>query len=607
MPTPGRSTVGRYELRERLGAGGMGTVWHAWDPSLQRDVAVKEVLLPEGMDPQDRAEARARTLREAQATARITNTSVVTIHDVLEHDDSPWIVMELLSGASMQHHLDRHGPMPVEQVEEAARSLLGGLRAAHAAGVTHRDVKPANIMLTDDGRTVLTDFGIANVDGSAALTQTGVYIGSPEYMAPERFEGERALPASDLWSLGVTLYSLLEGHTPFKRDSITGIISAVLTAPMPPPLSVPGYGEDPASAPLRALIGALLDRDPALRPDPAEALALLARERRAYTGGADPAPDTGPQSAPGDGPAPGPGGAGAGVTRWQESGPSGAYPAQRQPTGGHAAFPDTLRPGAPGGPTVPGVMGIPSVSGGSGPQEPQGPPAHTGVSGGHPAHRPNPAGPAAPGAHDTPHPMTAPGRPYRQQPAGRYGAQAPHAPAAPGTGHFTLNGRPAAPGHGSGRAGFAPGTGAPPAPGGREAWAHGAPAAGRPVQVLVAAVMLALNAAYLLFLTVLFAAEAVNGGPTGWGTVLLLGLWGSYSVIGAAGAVLRSRLVFGAVVIVQGIAAIGLFFGLFSVLIYNPEQLAFYVLLLVFNVAIGGLLLLPQRVRSHFGFGGGVA
>jgi hypothetical protein len=127
------------------------------------------------------------------------------------------------------------------------------------------------------------------------------------------------------------------------------------------------------------------------------------------------------------------------------------------------------------------------------------------------------------------------------------------------------------------------------------------------VQVLVAAVMLALNAAYLLFLTVLFAAEAVNGGPTGWGTVLLLGLWGSYSVIGAAGAVLRSRLVFGAVVIVQGIAAIGLFFGLFSVLIYNPEQLAFYVLVLVFNVAIGGLLLLPQRVRAHFGFGGGVA
>jgi len=619
MPTPGRASVGRYELRERLGAGGMGTVWHAWDPSLQRDVAVKEVLLPEGMDPEDRAEARARTLREAQATARISNTSVVVIHDVLEHDDSPWIVMELLSGVSMQHHLDQHGPMPLEQVEEAARSLLGGLRAAHAAGVTHRDVKPANIMLTDDGRTVLTDFGIANVDGGAALTQTGVYIGSPEYMAPERFEGERALPASDLWSLGVTLYSLLEGHTPFKRDSITGIISAVLTAPMPPALSVPGYGSAPAGAPLRTLIGALLDRDAAQRPDPTEALALLARERRAHTGHTATTPGTGPQSAAGGGqPAYGPGSPVAGgVTRWQETGPSGAYSAHRNPTGGEGAFPHTLRPGAPGGPTVPGVIGIPAVPEGPGaPGAPvQGPPGHGGMSGAHPVHSrqtgpqnanpphsggPGTAGAPAPhGTHNTPHPMTARGgQPYQQQPYGP--------PTGQGTGHNTLTGE-ASTGAGPGvaRPGFTPAGGVPPVSGGRQSWAPAGDAAPRPVPVVVAAVMLGINAAYLLFLTVMFGAEALGGDTGSWGTVLLLGLWGSYSVIAAAGTVLRSRIVFGAVVLVQGVAAVGLFFSLFSVLIYNPDQLAFYLAVLVFNLVIGGLLLLPPRVRAYFGVGAG--
>ena len=337
MSFPGRTSVGRYELRERLGAGGMGTVWHAWDPALQRDVAVKEVLLPQGMSAEERAEAHARTLREAQATARISHTAVVTIHDVLEHDSSPWIVMELLSGFSLQHHLDTRGPLPVERVEQAARSLLGGLKAAHAAGVTHRDVKPANIMFTEDDRTVLTDFGIANVDGSTALTQTGVYIGSPEYMAPERFEGERALPASDLWSLGVTLYSLLEGRSPFKRDGITGMISAVLTAPMPPQLSRSGVAEDPRSLALRALIAALLTRDVSARPSPQQALDLLERERQSaqrHVGTHQaPLPDLGTGPRPGHGP-------GAG-----HSGPR--QPPQQHPATGGPGH-DTPSPYAPG-------------------------------------------------------------------------------------------------------------------------------------------------------------------------------------------------------------------------------------------------------------------
>ncbi|GAB3717777.1 serine/threonine-protein kinase [Nocardiopsis nanhaiensis] len=280
MSTTGRTSVGRYELRRRLGIGGMGTVWHAWDPALQRDVAVKEVLLPEGMSDDDRSDAHARTLREAQATARISHRAVVTIHDVLEHDSSPWIVMELLTGASLQEHIDAEGRMTVDRVEEAARALLGGLKAAHAVGVTHRDVKPANIMLTEDDETVLTDFGIANVDGGAAITQTGVYVGSPEFMAPERFEGDRALPASDLWSLGVTLYTLLEGVSPFKRDSITGMMSAVLTAPVPPELTRNEHAKTPQGAALRALIGALLTRDVSARPGPREALDLLERERQ---------------------------------------------------------------------------------------------------------------------------------------------------------------------------------------------------------------------------------------------------------------------------------------------------------------------------------------
>ncbi|WP_051061333.1 protein kinase domain-containing protein [Nocardiopsis prasina] len=340
MPTPGRTSIGRYELRERLGAGGMGTVWHAWDPALQRDVAVKEVLLPQGMSAEDRAEAHARTLREAQATARISHTAVVTIHDVLEHDASPWIVMELLSGTSLQHHIDAGGPMPVERVEQAARSLLGGLAAAHAAGVTHRDVKPANIMFTADDRTVLTDFGIANVDGGTALTQTGVFIGSPEYMAPERFEGERALPASDLWSLGVTLYCLLEGRSPFRRDSITGMISAVMTAPVPRP-SRNEAANSPRSLALLALIAALLTRDAAARPSPREALELLERERHATQGLVETH----------RGPTPGPEASGARPSFRPTGGTQAAYP-RSGTAGGGRPTPNPVRPanGASSGP-----------------------------------------------------------------------------------------------------------------------------------------------------------------------------------------------------------------------------------------------------------------
>ncbi|MFF8767408.1 protein kinase [Nocardiopsis dassonvillei] len=660
MSTPGHSSVGRYELRERLGAGGMGTVWRAWDPSLQRDVAIKEVLLPQGMDPEARAEAHARTLREAQATARISNTAVVTVHDVLEHEDSPWIVMELLSGKSLQYQLDHHGPMPVERVEEAARSLLGGLRAVHAGGVTHRDVKPANIMLTDDDRTVLTDFGIANVDGGAALTQTGVYIGSPEYMAPERFEGKRALPASDLWSLGVTLYALLEGRSPFKRESITGIISAVLTAPMPPRLSLDDAEHSPASAPLRALIAALLARDASARPSPDEALALLEREKQAQEGdggvgtgaqdspgtGGQPVPLTGPQEAdsgswraPGTGAQSVPGGA-------VPTGPSGGYrppfpvagpgtpgqagPGQGAPGTGphppwHAAPSGPNSPGAPqGGPAFPSGPHTPHGPGGpqSGPNGPNGPGFASGPH--NPAFPSGPHGPGFPGGQTGPNlpggtaahgPGTGPGV-YPQAPHAAGHQPAPQLPPPPGaTGQFSLpfpsagtpTGRGPLPGQpvgGPGHPGMFPGHGGGPATGAQTPWER--PRTGMPATVVTAAVMLVLNGLYLLVLAVLFTVESTSGSlEVNGASMAQLYVWGLLSTVAAPALLTRSRLVYGGVVLLQMVAAVVLVLNMFTVVVYAPEQLPVYVLVLLLNLAVAGLLLIPARARAYFGFGAG--
>lgn len=627
MSTPGHSSVGRYELRERLGAGGMGTVWRAWDPSLQRDVAIKEVLLPQGMDPEARAEAHARTLREAQATARISNTAVVTVHDVLEHEDSPWIVMELLSGKSLQHQLDHHGPMPVERVEEAARSLLGGLRAVHAGGVTHRDVKPANIMLTEDDRTVLTDFGIANVDGGAALTQTGVYIGSPEYMAPERFEGKRALPASDLWSLGVTLYALLEGRSPFKRESITGIISAVLTAPMPPRLSLDDAEHSPASAPLRALIAALLARDASARPSPDEALALLEREKQAQEGdggvgtaaqdspgtGGQPVPLTGPQEADsGSWRAPGTG---------AQSVPGGAVPTG--PSGGYRPPFPVAGPGTPGqagpGQGAPGTGPHPpwhaAPSGPNSPGAPQGGPAFP--SGPHTPHGPGfpggQTGPNLPGGTAAHGPGTGPGA-YPQAPHAAGHQPAPQLPPPPGaTGQFSLpfpsagtpTGRGPLPGQpvgGPGHPGMFPGHGGGPATGSQTPWER--PRTGMPATVVTAAVMLVLNGLYLLVLAVLFTVESTSGSlEVNGASMAQLYVWGLLSTVAAPALLTRSRLVYGGVVLLQMVAAVVLVLNMFTVVVYAPEQLPVYVLVLLLNLAVAGLLLIPARARAYFGFG----
>lgn len=633
MSTP-RSSVGRYELRGPLGAGGMGTVWHAWDPALQRDVAVKEVVLPEGMSDEDRDEARERTLREAQATARIRDNAVVTVHDVLEHEGTPWIVMELLSGRSLQHHLDQDGPVSAARAQEAARSLLSGLRAAHAVGVTHRDVKPANIMLTEDGRTVLTDFGIANVDGNTALTQTGVYIGSPEYMAPERFEGERALPASDMWSLGVTLYALLEGRSPFKRESVTGIISAVLTAPMPPRLSAPGGADDPAAAPLHGLIGALLDRDAPSRPTAEQALELLdrAREERDRDGG------TGRVAAlPAGGGAPGDAGAAEGGAEGDGTAPAagptgpatGGAPAAGPGTG---AMPAATGPQSPSGPyTSYTAQGTHTPSGPHTAQGPYAAPGPRTPSGPYPPVPPAPyprSGPQAPPPANPPHPAGGPQNPYAPHPVRPpQGPTGPRPAARPGIAPGTAGGsahtgggahpvppphapRPGAPVPPAGRPGpgvrfdrtaaYGPGrvdTGGVPVPGpGRP------PAPGLSFSVVAACAMLGLNGLYLLALALL----SLGGSGTvfaGWGGPLLLTLWGGVSAASVVGLLLRSRLVYGLVVLLQVAVSVALVFTLFTVVVYTPEDLSFYLAMLLFNLVIGGLLLFPPRARAYFRLG----
>jgi eukaryotic-like serine/threonine-protein kinase len=265
---PGCVVDGRYELLDRIGQGAMGTVWRARDLVLARDVAVKEVRLPNLMSDRERAILRGRTLREAKVSAKLSHPCVVTVYDVIESDGTPWIVMELVAARSLQRMLAEDGPLPPRQAAETGMMLLGALASAHAVGIVHRDVKPGNVLLTRGGRAVLTDFGIAVVDGDPALTLTGMVMGTPGFCAPERIRGEPASPASDLWSLGATLYAAVEGRAPFDGHGSPMAILASIVHSDPPPARSAG--------PLTAVIGALLSKDPAQRPDAACASRMLA-------------------------------------------------------------------------------------------------------------------------------------------------------------------------------------------------------------------------------------------------------------------------------------------------------------------------------------------
>ncbi|MER6952820.1 serine/threonine-protein kinase [Streptomyces sp. NPDC000618] len=259
--------AGRYRLVDAIGSGGMGRVWRAHDELLHRAVAIKELTAALYVAEGDQAILLARTRAEARAAARINHSAVVTVHDVLEHDGRPWIVMELVEGRSLADAVKEDGRVEPAEAARIGLWVLRALRAAHSAGVLHRDVKPGNVLLSDDGRVLLTDFGIAQIEGDSTITRTGEVVGSVDYLAPERVRGQDPGPSSDLWALGATLYTAVEGRSPFRRTSPLTTLQAV----------VEEEAADPQYAgPLGPVITALLRKDPATRPGTAEAEQLLA-------------------------------------------------------------------------------------------------------------------------------------------------------------------------------------------------------------------------------------------------------------------------------------------------------------------------------------------
>ncbi|MGW7170821.1 serine/threonine-protein kinase [Streptomyces sp. NPDC054884] len=261
-----RLLAGRYRLGDVLGRGGMGTVWRAEDETLGRTVAVKELRFPGNIDEDEKRRLITRTLREAKAIARIRNNSAVTVFDVVEEDDRPWIVMELVEGKSLAEVIREDGVLDPKRAAEVGLAILDVLRSAHREGILHRDVKPSNVLIAEDGRVVLTDFGIAQVEGDPSITSTGMLVGAPSYISPERARGHKPGPAADLWSLGGLLYASVEGSPPYDKGSAIATLTAVMTEQL----------EEPKNAgPLRDVIYGLLTKDPAHRLDDAGARAML--------------------------------------------------------------------------------------------------------------------------------------------------------------------------------------------------------------------------------------------------------------------------------------------------------------------------------------------
>ncbi|MFE4829055.1 protein kinase [Streptomyces sp. NPDC056672] len=262
----GRLLAGRYRLGAVLGRGGMGTVWRALDETLGRTVAVKELRFPSSIDEDEKRRLITRTLREAKAIARIRNNGAVTVYDVVDEDDRPWIVMELIEGKSLAEAVREDGVLTPRRAAEVGLAILDVLRSAHREGILHRDVKPSNVLIAEDGRVVLTDFGIAQVEGDPSVTSTGMLVGAPSYISPERARGHKPGPAADLWSLGGLLYASVEGCPPYDKGSAIATLTAVMTEPLDPPKN---------AGALEEVIYGLLAKDPAQRLDDAGARALL--------------------------------------------------------------------------------------------------------------------------------------------------------------------------------------------------------------------------------------------------------------------------------------------------------------------------------------------
>ncbi|MFE3034532.1 protein kinase [Streptomyces canus] len=344
--------AGRYRLADPIGKGGMGRVWRAHDEVLHRAVAIKELTAALYVSESDQAVLLARTRAEARAAARINHSAVVTVHDVLDHDGRPWIVMELVEGRSLADAVKEDGRIEAREAARIGMWVLRALRAAHSAGVLHRDVKPGNVLLARDGRVLLTDFGIAQIEGDTTITRTGEVVGSVDYLAPERVRGADPGPSADLWALGATLYTAVEGRSPFRRTTPLTTMQAVVD-------------EEPAeprnAGPLGPVIAALLHKDPAVRPDAAEAeqmLAEAAEGRRPSAAQAYvPTQYGGSRQEPGS-----------------HSGPHGGLrtpgtgtPVTGTPVGG-TSYPSASGPSYPSatGPSYPSATG-PSYSSGSGP------------------------------------------------------------------------------------------------------------------------------------------------------------------------------------------------------------------------------------------------
>lgn len=341
-----RVIAGRYRLEARIGRGGMGIVWRATDQLLGRQVAVKELSLDDSLPEERSRQRRERTLREARAVARLGHPHIIVVHDVVEQDERPYIVMELIDGGSLAERIEEHGPVDAREAARIGIALLGALRRAHDSGVLHRDLKPANVLMeAGTDRVVLTDFGIAQVAGATTLTESGSFVGSPEYTAPERMSGVRTGPESDLWSLGALLCAVLSGESPFRRDSLGGILHAVVFDEIRPP---------PQAAPLLPVVRGLLERDPDLRLDAVEAERLLRAFRET---GRTPRTTKGPRASAGytptrrDVPRPGrdaqrtaAAGAGAGAAG---AGAEDAVPAGQVPPGPPASGPVVSLPEQP--------------------------------------------------------------------------------------------------------------------------------------------------------------------------------------------------------------------------------------------------------------------
>ena len=266
---PGRLLAGRYRLSEVIARGGMGVVWRAVDELLDRDVAVKEIIWPASFTTREQQTAHRRASREAQVTARLTHPNVIRVYDIVEEDGNPWIVMELLPYQSLRDRVQGEGPLTPAEAARVGLGILAALRAAHAEGIVHRDVKPANILVgPDDDRVVLTDFGIARAADSATLTTAGVLIGSPSYIAPERARGGPSAASGDLWGLGASLYAAVEGRPPFDRENALASLTAVVADEPDPPTH---------AGPLWPVIRGLLRKDPEARLTAAETEQLLHR------------------------------------------------------------------------------------------------------------------------------------------------------------------------------------------------------------------------------------------------------------------------------------------------------------------------------------------